>query len=153
MEIVMNEKGKAISLRIEEEMKQLLDEQAKEWNKSTSETVRTILGYFLTPKLYDKRWEAMLEDSSKVYEGAEQRERNAKSLEEFMKESYEYIAPLAKLLVETHSSYEHLLEEVSKHSYFSLKELEKFAVAMGVPEPENLVDILVNKRNEKKVLE
>lgn len=50
-------RGRVISLRVSERMEQLLEEQAQEWNMSTSDTLRGILNFYYLPPLLLEAWE------------------------------------------------------------------------------------------------
>lgn len=53
--------SRVISLRVTERMEELLQEQAKEWNLSTSDTVRSLLNFYFLPPLLLEAWEKKVE--------------------------------------------------------------------------------------------
>lgn len=55
-------RGRVISLRVSERMEQLLEEQAQEWNMSTSDTLRSILNFYFLPPLLLEAWESKVEE-------------------------------------------------------------------------------------------
>ena len=56
-------RGRVISLRVSERMEQLLEEQAQEWNMSTSDTLRSVLNFYFLPPLLLEAWENKVEEA------------------------------------------------------------------------------------------
>ena len=50
-----------ISLRVSEKMGELLEEQAQEWDKSISDTLRGIINFYFLPPLLLEAWEKKVE--------------------------------------------------------------------------------------------
>ena len=115
LEVESKAGGRIISLRVSGKMEQLLEEQAQEWNRSISDTLRSILNfYFLPPLLYeawDKRVDELVEKEAK---GSSL--RKAQITEKVfcdMYESEEYALFIQKLWEKNLIYWEQLREEAS----------------------------------------
>ena len=98
----MKNKDKVISLRVEEELAGYIEEQAKEWNMSISETLRFVLEAFYSPERSRKRAYELLKEMAERVSKAEGESRSTSEL--FRKISEENQATLKPLneLVEKH---------------------------------------------------
>lgn len=56
-------KTKVVTLRVEEELYQLLEKQAEEWKKPVAETFRNILSFYFIPALYIEKFKNFIEEN------------------------------------------------------------------------------------------
>lgn len=101
-------KSRVISLRVEEGLYQLIEEQAIKWDKSVGETVRSILSFYFLPQLYMGEFKRIIE------------ERGGYPLEWFVEEE-EAVAQLSKVKLNKHEAlnYWKFLNELQNAQSFS----------------------------------
>ena len=124
----MKNKDKVISLRVEEELAGYIEEQAKEWNMSVSETLRFMLEAFYSPERSRKRAFELLKEMTKRVSKAEGESSSASEL--FRKIAEEYQATLKPLneLVDKHIETTNYLFESSKIAREQVQEkLKKYS--------------------------
>ena len=124
----MKNKDKVISLRVEEELAGYIEEQAKEWNMSISETLRFMLEAFYSPERSRKRAYELLKEMNERVSKAERESRSASEL--FRKIAEEYQATLKPLneLVDKHIETTNYLFESSKIAREDVQEkLKKYS--------------------------
>jgi len=112
---------KVISLRVPKQLEQLLEEQSQEWNVSISEALRTILGFYFNPIVYEKEWVQRVAEVEKLYRegGGEQ------SLTNLLKETKDYSMQLLEFTEKGIKSYEYLVGEAKRFILFTITELKR----------------------------
>ena len=124
----MKNKDRVISLRVEEELAGYIEEQAKKWNMSTSETLRLMIEAFYSPERSRKRAYELLKEMNERVSKAERESRSASEL--FRKIAEEYQATLKPFneLVDKHIETTNYLFESSKIAREQVQEkLKKYS--------------------------
>ena len=114
-------KSRVLSLRINAQIEQVLEEQAKAWNLSISDTVRSILNFYFLPIAYLKLWNEKateLEAIDKKSFGISRADESAKTLAERIKpllvdteEAEEYATFIFDLIQESSVAFRELIDE------------------------------------------
>jgi len=112
---------KVVSLRVTKQLEQLLEEQAQEWNVSVSEALRTILGFYFNPIMYEKEWVQRVAEVEKLYREG----KGEQSLTNLLKETRDYSEKLIEFTEKGIKSYEYLVGEAKRFIYFTLSELKR----------------------------
>ena len=129
-----------ISLRVSEKMGELLEEQAQEWDKSISDTLRGIINFYFLPPLlleaWEKKVEALIElDIKTVGENREvmNAPTQAQRIEEVFidsEEAEEYAQFITDLWEKSLKYFETLREEASTMNRIAGERLLKTAEAL-----------------------
>jgi len=121
---------KVVSLRVTKQLEQLLEEQAQEWNVSVSEALRTILGFYFNPIMYEKEWVQRVAEVEKLYREG----KGEQSLTNLLKETKDYSERLLEFTEKGIKSYEYLVGEAKRFVLFSITELKRFKNEIAVEE-------------------
>ena len=124
----MKNKDKVLSLRVEEELASYIEEQAKEWNMSVSETLRFMIDTFYMPIHSLRQAHELIAEMEKRVSKAEAESGSASEL--FKKIAKEYEATLKPLyeLVDKHIETTNYLFDSSKIAREQVQEkLKKYS--------------------------
>jgi len=133
-------RGRVLSLRVSERMEQLLEEQAQEWNMSTSDTLRSILNFYFLPPLLLEAWEQKVEELVAIdteCRGMDVTDNSASTqaqrIEEVFidtEEAEEYAQFITELWEKSLKYFETLREEASTMNRIAGERLHKTAEAL-----------------------
>ena len=127
----MKNKDKVISLRVEEELAGYIEEQAKEWNMSTSETLRLMIDTFYSPARFKETAQELLNSMNKRVEKAEEEETEIGTTYRLIAREYQKtLKPLNELIDKHMEVTSYLYESYSKSTEFLYHKLREYLKRM-----------------------
>jgi negative regulator of replication initiation len=123
----MKNKDKVISLRVEEELAGYIEEQAKEWNMSTSETLRLMISTFYSPARFKEMAQELLNSMNMRIAKAEQEETEVGTTYRLIAREYqETLKPLNDLIDKHMEVSSYLYESYSKSTEYLYMKLREY---------------------------
>ena len=123
----MKNKDKVISLRVEEELAGYIEEQAKEWNMSTSETLRLMIEAFYSPARSKEMAQMLISSMNERIAKAEQEEAEVgTTYRHIAKEYQETLKPLNELIDRHIEVTSYLYESSTNATEFLYKKLREY---------------------------
>ena len=121
----MKNKDKVLSIRVEEELASYIEEQAKEWNMSVSDTLRYMIEAFYSPKRARKRAYELLKGMEKTVAQEEVWEAQQEQFKKVAGEFLKTIEPFRDLVDRNIEVTNSLFEQYKKASDYVRERLEK----------------------------
>lgn len=128
----MKNKDKVLSVRVEEELAGYIEEQAKEWNMSVSDTLRYMIEVFYLPISSKRKVEDLLKGMEKAVDkegGWEAQQEQFKKIEE---EFYKNIEPFVGLVDRNIKVTKKLLDSYKKATNYMRERLEEYLNSLEV---------------------
>jgi len=123
----MKNKDKVISLRVEEELAGYIEEQAKEWNMSTSETLRLMIEAFYSPARSKEMAQKLINSMNRRVAKAEQEETEVETTYRLIAKEYqETLKPLNELIDRHIEVTSYLYVSSTKATEFLYKKLREY---------------------------
>lgn len=121
----MKNKDKVLSIRVEEELASYIEEQAKEWNMSVSDTLRYMIEAFYSPERSRKRAYELLKGMEKTVAQEEVWEAQQEQFKKVAGEFLKTIEPFRDLVDRNIEVTNSLFEQYKKASDYVRERLEK----------------------------
>ena len=139
----MKNKDKVISLRVEEELAGYIEEQAKAWNMSTSETLRLMIDTFYSPARFKEIAQELLNSMNKRVDNAEQEETEIGTTYRLIAREYQKtLKPLNELIDKHMEVTTYLYESYSQSTEFLYSKLREYLKRMKEAQTKKGVEAL-----------
>jgi negative regulator of replication initiation len=128
----MKNKDKVLSLRVEEELAGYIEEQAKEWNMSVSDTLRYMIEAFYLPISSIRQAEELLKGMEKTVAQEEVWEAQQEQFKKVAGEFFKTIEPFKELVDRNIEVTNQLFDSYKKATDYVRERLEKHLNSLRV---------------------